>query len=96
MKKTILLAVLLGLSASALADMPEPPKDGHPPKPPKEAIEACQGKVEHAVCGFNTPDGHHFQGVCSKHPHEQFLACGPKMDHPPKPPKDGDVPPPKD
>lgn len=97
MNKSICMGVLvslMGMTSSVWADE-MPPKGHEPPPVPKEAIAACHDKPMHAACGFMTPNGHHFEGVCGKHPHQEFLTCGPKMDgHPPKPPKDGDVPPP--
>src|ERR1700722_6465727 len=54
-----------------------------PPKPPKEAIDACSGKTDRASCSFVTPNGDTINGSCRKGPPEvNELACGPSNDKP--------------
>ncbi len=69
---------------------PMPPKDGHPPMPPKAAIAACSQHAEHDSCSFSMPDGKSMSGVCSVLPQQKTLVCGPKGGM--HPPKDGKKP----
>jgi len=51
-----------------------------PPRPPKEAIDACIGKKEGDSCEFRTPDGKTIRGTCRRI--NGILACVP--DQPPE------------
>jgi len=58
---------------------------GHPPpRPPKEAVDACTGHDAGDACAFDH-DGHHVTGTCTAGPDaDKPLAC--KPDQPPPPP----------
>jgi len=68
------------------------PPPGHrgPPRPPREALAACEGAAVDAACAFDI-DGHHVEGTCK--PVGEALACAPNnpppggpMGPPPGPP----------
>ena len=88
---TLLSAVLF----SALAQAHGP--DGKPPRPPKEAFDACAGMAVNDACSMTMPDGNTLDGACQLAPAskgaatqatsaatEQVLACRPE--HMPPPP----------
>jgi len=83
---TLCLVILALLAGSALAADPPCPNQGqgmrqgqgqggHPPGPPPESIEACQGKSENDACSFTSPRGT-VEGLCLS-PRGQ-LHCVPK------------------
>ncbi|HTJ44379.1 MAG TPA: hypothetical protein VL463_19885 [Kofleriaceae bacterium] len=56
-----------------------------PPRPPKEAVDACASLKASDACAFDI-DGHHVTGTCKTAPDGNGpLACAP--DQPPPPPK---------
>lgn len=78
MPKTLLLAALCSglLATAAIADGKH---HCPPPRPPKEAIDACDQKAAGDDCSFETPDGT-LNGTCFKPddaPADAPLACAP-------------------
>jgi hypothetical protein len=78
-----LAVIALFVSAAALAQ----PKDGegHRRGPPAEALAACEGKAQSAVCSFSH-DGRSLEGTCFSPSTDRPLACRPTgmPDHPPR------------
>ena len=69
------VAVLLGLPLSVLAAPGG--RDGKPPRPPVEAIEACVDLAEDDACSI-VVDDEELSGVCMAGPRpEAPLACRP-------------------
>ena len=60
------------------------PPPGHrgPPRPPREALAACEGAAANAACAFDI-DGHHLDGTCQ--PVGEALACAPNNPPPGRP-----------
>ncbi len=54
----------------------EPPGRPHGPRPPAEAVQACEGKSLQAPCGFTSPRGDEIRGVCGE-PTPNVVACMP-------------------
>ncbi len=50
---------------------------GGPPRPPKEALDACQGKKRDAACRFTGRRGETVQGTCFSPVADAPLACRP-------------------
>lgn len=74
--KTALLTALLAIPSSLLAA----PPGGGPPRPPVQAIEACEELVEQDPCSF-TLDEQTVVGTCMAGPRpELLLACRPDRD----------------
>lgn len=71
-------AIILSCSLQALAE-PSPgkgPPRGEHPRPPKEALEACEGKQADDACSF-THDGKELVGTCFTPAEDKPLACRP-------------------
>jgi len=51
--------------------------------PPPEALEACKGQQEGAICQFTAPRGETIAGVCRSGPHGEPAACAPNDLPPP-------------
>ena len=96
----IVLPLPLGL-ATAYLERPAAAMEGerghHPPRPPREALEACDGADPGAGCDFETPDGRNLEGTCRRPPHDEGLplACVPAHappggaeGRPPRPPRE--------
>jgi hypothetical protein len=86
-RPTVLLALLFSLSHYAWAASSETQGPGHPPRPPKEAFEACANLIAADACTMTMPDGDVLDGTCITAKTEQnadALACRP--DHMPPPP----------
>lgn len=49
---------------------------GGPPRPPQEALSACEGKSAGATCSF-THDGRAMEGTCFTPASDKPLACRP-------------------
>lgn len=49
------------------------------PRPPREALEACQGKKRNAECAFNGRKGEKVVGYCWAPSPELPLACRPEQ-----------------
>jgi hypothetical protein len=83
------LAALL-LSATAIARPSEGKRPDRPPcgGPPREAVEACDGRKADDACSFETPRGDDIEGTCKIVGEEQVLACVPADGPPPRPPKE--------
>jgi hypothetical protein len=69
------------VSLSAYADQSST-GDNRPHFPPKEAIDACNGKAVADACSFTGPGGNALEGSCRQGPDGKgVMACAPK---PPK------------
>ncbi len=64
-------ALLVATSMTARAQ-----SRGEPPRPPREAVEACSGKGAGAACSF-TVDGQALEGTCFTPDADRPLACRP-------------------
>jgi hypothetical protein len=53
-----------------------PAKHPAPPKPPQEAIDACESKAEGDTCSIESA-GEAKEGTCKKGPDGDVLACAP-------------------
>lgn len=47
-------------------------------KPPKEAIEICEGQATDAQCQVTSPHGDLIDGTCQYTPDEKYFACKPE------------------
>jgi hypothetical protein len=79
------LSLCLTLCSAALAQDSNsgPPQGGHPPRPPPEALRACDGKAAGASCSFSLGE-HALEGTCWTPASDKPLACRPSG-----PPPDG-------
>lgn len=69
----LVLAGLLALAGTAMADQSGAPAPGMPPRdrphgPPPESIKACATLAKGSPCSFVTPHGHNLSGVCDQPP----------------------------
>lgn len=94
---SIALSILMSVTTLSAVAQPEPgqapvpqapeqvqPNPGHHPHhpPPKEALDACNGKAEQDSCSFVGRQSENITGNCRKGPDGQGpLACAPL--HPP-------------
>jgi hypothetical protein len=75
--KPLMLMLALGSGSSASAD----PGGDCPPRPPREAVEACADKASGDSCSFEGREGEAVTGSCFSPEADKPLACRP--DHPP-------------
>ena len=83
-------------TGTALADKApqRPSMEGMPPKPPAEAIAACDEKIVSDVCEFKGRRNELIQGVCTASPDKQhsstIIACRPDVNDFPPPSEEGE------
>jgi len=90
MKAISFLVVALGctvpLMSASVQAQPGADGDGHPPRrPPKEAVDACEGADEGDACSFAGREGETLSGTCEGPPDasDKPLACRPEGAPPP-------------
>lgn len=83
MKSFIALASIVGAISAATVCCAKQASchDSHKhPKPPKEAIEICEGKPVDSVCQMQSIHGHLVSGKCKNTPDEKYFACKPDQE----------------
>ena len=85
------LFLLLCIAAQLSSAQPDPDEHGsrRPPPPPQEAIEACEGKQENAVCSFTGRRNDVVEGICVSPPRLESLVCAPEGGRQGLPPRSG-------
>lgn len=81
------LFVLACTAASLSHAQPDVREGRRPPPPPQEAIDACNGKHENALCSFTGRRNDVVKGRCISQPEMKPLMCAPEggpPDHPPR------------
>ena len=82
MKKFIAFICVVGVTASFAHAGPCRSKDkNNECKPPKEAIEVCEGKTTDSTCKVTSPHGDLISGTCRYTPDEKYFVCVPEKRH---------------
>ena len=76
--KSLVMGFILFASLTSLAEGPGSGQQGQnkPPRPPKEAVDACQSKNAGDACSFSGPKGDK-SGTCFTPEATKPLACKP-------------------
>ncbi len=72
--RPVRLATAMGAEGGRARGMPR--RRGGPPRPPPEAVRACEGRSLRAACRFTAPRGEEIRGSCGE-PISGVVACMP-------------------
>ncbi|PRQ09667.1 hypothetical protein [Enhygromyxa salina] len=78
---TLATLILESFLLTLLANAPGGSDGDHPPRPPREAVEACADRASGDACSFEGREGETVNGSCFTPDADKPLACRP--DHPP-------------
>ncbi len=74
----LITRVLVQLALLQPAPGGHPPDGDGPPRPPREAVEACSGKSSGDSCTFSGRAGETLSGTCFTPAQDKPLACRPE------------------
>ena len=82
MKKFIAIVCIIGATLSFANESPCGDKEDQQKdrKPPKEAIEVCEGQATDTICQVTTRHGDILNGTCKYTPDEKYFACAPQIE----------------
>lgn len=86
---SIPLFLLLCAAAPLSSAQPDNRGGRRPPQPPPEALQACEGQQENAVCSFSGRGNDLVKGICITPPGLDTRACAPEGGPPDGPPRSG-------
>ncbi|KIG19296.1 hypothetical protein DB30_03852 [Enhygromyxa salina] len=76
---TITALLLESFLFALLASPPGGSGGDHPPRPPREAVEACVDKASGDACSFEGREGETVDGSCFTPEDDKPLACRPEQ-----------------
>ncbi|MBU0721184.1 hypothetical protein KJ877_07570 [bacterium] len=80
MKKFITTLCIIAVTVSFANEGPCRGQEKSECKPPKEAIDICEGKATDSVCQVTTPHGDVLNGTCKYTPDEKYFVCMPQRE----------------